>query len=107
MTQSIAVQEVTDVKEVKTALSRMGIYYLLLAISSIPNAEVIPDSFPTRNVSAVYLLFLCVCLVLYYAHRVPPAGKRKKTGPRRTGPFFCLQQFGCYAMHAFSTSRNL
>ncbi len=62
-------------KEVKTALSRMGLYYLLLAINCIPNASVLPDSFPTRNVSAVYLLFLSVCLVLYYAHRVPPAGK--------------------------------
>ena len=62
-------------KEVKTALSRMGIYYLLLAINIIPNANLIPDSFPTRNVSAVYLLFLSVCLVLHYAHRVSPTGK--------------------------------
>ena len=61
--------------EVKTALSRMGVYYLLLAINIIPNANLIPDSFPTRNVSTVWLLLLSVCLVLYYAHRVPPTGK--------------------------------
>ena len=62
-------------KEVKTALSRMGLYYLLLAINIFPNANLLPDSFPTRNVSTLYLLLLAVCLVLYYAHRVPPTGR--------------------------------
>ena len=61
--------------EVKTTLSRMGLYYLLLAINILPNANVIPDSFPTRNLSSIYLLTLSVCLVVYYAHRVSPAGK--------------------------------
>ncbi|MBQ7565509.1 MAG: hypothetical protein IJT18_00160, partial [Oscillospiraceae bacterium] len=50
-------------------------YYLLLATNIIPNANLLPDSFPTRNVSTVWLLLLAVCLVLYYAHRVPPTGK--------------------------------
>lgn len=60
--------------ELKKTLQRMALYYLLLAVNIIPNASIIPDSFPTRNVSAVYLLTLCVCLVLYYYHRVTPTG---------------------------------
>lgn len=60
--------------EVKTILKRMAFYYLLLALNIIPCASVIPDTFPTRNLSTIYLLFLCVCLVLYYAHRVSPTG---------------------------------
>ena len=60
--------------EVKTLLRRMAFYYLLLAINIIPCGNVIPDSFPTRNVSAVYLLILSVCLVLYYSHRVSGTG---------------------------------
>lgn len=61
--------------EAKKTLRRMGFYYLLMAINIIPCANVIPDSFPTRNLSTIYLLILCVCLVLYYAHRVSPAGR--------------------------------
>ena len=60
--------------EVKTVFKRMGLYYLLMALNIIPNANIIPDMFPTRNVSAIYLLALCVCLVLYYSHRVLKAG---------------------------------
>ncbi len=60
-------------REVKAALARMGLYYLLLAINIIPCA-LIPDSFPTRNLSTIYLLLLSLCLVLYYAHRVSPTG---------------------------------
>ena len=60
--------------EVKTALKRMAIYYLLLAINIIPCASIIPDTFPTRNLSTIYLLTLCVCLVLYYSHRVTSMG---------------------------------
>lgn len=60
--------------EVKTTLKRMAVYYLLLALNIIPCANLIPDSFPTRNISAVYLLTLCVCLVMYYSHRVVRAG---------------------------------
>ncbi len=52
----------------------MAFYYLLLVINIIPCANFIPDSFPTRNVSAIYLLTLCVCLILYYSHRVTSAG---------------------------------
>ena len=62
-------------RDVKAALPRMGLYYLLLAINILPNAAVIPDSFPTRNVSTLYLLLLSVCLVLYYAHSVPRTGR--------------------------------
>lgn len=61
-------------KEVKTTLKRIAVYYLLLALNIIPCASLIPDVFPTRNLSTVYLLILSVCLVLYYAHRVSPAG---------------------------------
>lgn len=62
-------------REVKTAFKRMAFYYFLLAVNIIPCASIIPDRFPTRNLSAIYLLLLCVCLVLYYAHRVTPSGK--------------------------------
>ncbi|MBR5720957.1 MAG: hypothetical protein IKX78_00575 [Clostridia bacterium] len=58
--------------EVKTILKRMAFYYLLLAINVIPTVGLIPDVFPTRNVSTVNLLILSVCLVLYYSHRVLP-----------------------------------
>ena len=60
--------------EVKNALKRMAFYYLLLAINILPNANIIPDNFPTRNFSEIYLLLLCVCLVLYYSHRIVKAG---------------------------------
>ena len=60
--------------EVKRTLRRMALYYLLLALNIIPNAGIVSDSFPTRNLSAIYLLTLCVCLVLYYYHRVTPSG---------------------------------
>ena len=63
-----------DLKETKTLLRRMALYYLLLAVNILPNASLIPDSFPTRNLSTIYLLLLSVCLVLYYAHRVSPTG---------------------------------
>ena len=60
--------------EMKTTLRRMAFYYLLLAINIIPSANIIPDIFPTRNFSEIYLLLLCVCLVLYYSHRIVKAG---------------------------------
>ena len=65
----------TDMSEANKTLRRMCLYYLLLAIHIIPCANVIPDSFPTRNLSTIYLLTLCVCLVMYYAHRVSPTGR--------------------------------
>ena len=61
-------------KEVKTTLKRMALYYLLLAINILPCANVIADRFPTRNSSTIYLLILSVCLVMYYAHRVVKSG---------------------------------
>lgn len=62
-------------KIIRTTLSRMGSYYLLLAVNILPCASVIPDRFPARNLSTIYLLALSVGLVLYYAHRVSPAGR--------------------------------
>lgn len=61
-------------REAETALKRMALYYLLLAINIIPCAGVIPDAFPIRTSSEVYLLALTVCLILYYVHRVTPTG---------------------------------
>ena len=52
----------------------MAVYYLLLLINIIPCASVIPDVFPTRNVSTIYLMVLAVCLILYYSHRVSRTG---------------------------------
>ncbi|MBP5246160.1 MAG: hypothetical protein J6036_06865 [Clostridia bacterium] len=64
--------EVKKVSEVKTILKRMAFYYLLLAINVVPLVGLLPDVFPTRNSSTVFLLILSVCLVLYYSHRVLP-----------------------------------
>ena len=60
--------------EMKSTLKRMAVYYLLLAIIVLFNANIIPDVFPTRNLSTIYLLVLSMGLVLYYAHRVSPTG---------------------------------
>ena len=59
---------------VKTALRRLGLYYLLLAIGILPCASVIPDRFPFRNLSTLYLLFLSACLIRYYSYRVSGSG---------------------------------
>ncbi|MBR2589592.1 MAG: hypothetical protein IKE65_01565 [Clostridia bacterium] len=61
-------------REVKTTLKRMAFYYFLLALNIIPGAQIIPDRFPLRNISVVYLLSLCVALILYYSHRVSRSG---------------------------------
>ncbi|MBQ7726888.1 MAG: hypothetical protein IJT66_07070, partial [Clostridia bacterium] len=58
----------------KTTLRRLGLYYLLLAIGIFPCASVIPDNFPTRNLSTIYLLFLSAFLIRYYAYRVSGSG---------------------------------
>ena len=57
-------------KEVKRTLGRIGFYYLLFVINSVLCVNVIPDVFPTRTLSTIFLLFLSFCLVLYYSHRV-------------------------------------
>ena len=62
------------VKNVSAVLCRLGLLYLLLAVNILPCAGVIPDVFPARNLSTVWLLFLSVCLILYYAHRVSGKG---------------------------------
>ena len=61
-------------KVVKTTLGRLSVYYLLLAIGIIPCANIIPDAFPARNLSTIYLLFLSACLIRYYSYRVTGAG---------------------------------
>lgn len=61
-------------KVVRTTLGRLALYYLLLAINIIPCANFIPDSFPTRNLSTVYLLILSACLIRYYSYRVSGSG---------------------------------
>ena len=43
---------------VKKTLGRLALYFLLLAINIIPCASIIPDAFPTRNVSTIYLLII-------------------------------------------------
>ena len=60
--------------EVKTVFKKMALYYFLLAINIIPCASVIPDAFPFRNISAIYLMGLGICLILYYSHRVVQSG---------------------------------
>ena len=55
---------------VKTTLGRLALYYVLLAINILPCASVIPDVFPTRNLSTIYLLILSACLIRYYSYRV-------------------------------------
>ena len=61
--------------EIKTTFKRLALYHLLLAASIIPCANLIPDSFPTRNLSSIYLIFLAVCLILYYSYRVSRQGR--------------------------------
>lgn len=58
----------------KKALARLALYYLLLAINIIPCASIVPDVFPTRNVSTLYLLILSACLIRYYSYRVSGSG---------------------------------
>ena len=55
---------------VKTTLRRLAVYCLLLAVGVILCANVIPDVFPTRNLSTLYLLILSACLIRYYSYRV-------------------------------------
>ena len=59
---------------VKKTLLRLTLYFLLLAINIIPCANIIPDAFPSRNVSTIYLLILSVCLIRYYSYRVSGSG---------------------------------
>ncbi|MBR7092044.1 MAG: hypothetical protein IKI50_02530 [Clostridia bacterium] len=59
---------------VKTTLGRLALYALLLAVNIIPCASILPDKFPTRNVSTLYLLILSACLIRYYSYRVSSDG---------------------------------
>ncbi len=61
--------------EVRKTLKRLALYYLLMAVNIIPCASIIPDAFPTRNLSSVYLMFLSVCLILYYSYRLSRPGR--------------------------------
>lgn len=55
---------------VKKTLRRLAVYCLLLAVGIILCANVVPDVFPTRNLSTLYLLILSSCLIRYYSYRV-------------------------------------
>jgi len=61
-------------KVVKKTLARLALYFLLLAVNIISCANIIPDAFPTRNLSTVYLLILSACLIRYYSYRVSGSG---------------------------------
>ena len=52
----------------------MALYCLLFAVNILPCGGFTPDVFPIRNLSTVYLFALCVCLILYYYHRVTKTG---------------------------------
>ena len=61
--------------ELKMTFRRLALYYLLLIINIIPCAAILPDEFPIRNMSTIYLLFLSVCLIRYYTYRVAGTGQ--------------------------------
>lgn len=61
--------------ELKMTFKRLALYYLLLIINIIPCAAILPDEFPIRNMSTIYLLFLSVCLIRYYTYRVAGTGQ--------------------------------
>lgn len=56
--------------EVKTSLKRLALFYFLLALSILPNCDIIPCRFPLENISVLYLFVLTVCLFLHYYRRV-------------------------------------
>ena len=64
-----------QMNEIKTTFKRLALYHLLLAMNILPCASIIPDRFPTRNLSSIYLIFLSVCLILYYSYRVSRQGR--------------------------------
>ncbi|MBR3145256.1 MAG: hypothetical protein IKF53_05135 [Clostridia bacterium] len=61
-------------KIVKTTLLRLGVYCALFGLEIAFCANFVPDKFPFRNLSTLYLLILSVCLVRYYSYRVPGSG---------------------------------
>lgn len=74
--------------EVKTTLKRLAVYGMLLLLNIIPCASIIPDAFPMRNLSTIYLLVLSVCLVFYYSYRLTPVGALPKA--MKALSFMCL-----------------
>ena len=56
--------------EVGRPLQKLVLYTLLLALNIFPSAGIIPHSFPTQNLSSIYLLIIYTCLILYYSYRV-------------------------------------
>ena len=79
----------------------MAFYYLLLAVNVIP-CTVFPDRFPIRNASGIYLLVLSVCLVLYYSHRVSPAGSLSVLMKSLSWMILLLILLRCVKYSAFS-----
>lgn len=64
--------------EVKSTFKRLALYAFFLLLNIFPSIRIIPDSFPTRNVSVLYLLGLSVCLVLYVFYRTAPRSDLKR-----------------------------
>ena len=58
--------------EAEKLFKRILFYYLLLAGNIITCGNILPDIFPFRNASTIYLLLLSVVLVFYYFRRVTP-----------------------------------
>lgn len=61
--------------EIKMTFKRLALYYFLLIINIIPCTSILPDQFPTRNISTLYLLTLSACLIRYYTYRVAGKGQ--------------------------------
>lgn len=63
--------------EAKKVLKRLGVSYLLLAVDVIFYIEIIPDRFPMRTISTMYLAALCTCFILYCSYRTSRRGGQK------------------------------
>lgn len=56
--------------EVKNSLKRLAVIYLLLAINTLWDADIIPGRFPFEHLSSLYLFTLSACLFVHYYRRV-------------------------------------
>ena len=64
--------------EVKNSLSRLAIFYFLLAIGIFPNCNIIPCRFPFENLSSLYFFSLTACLILHFYRRVAQHPKLRR-----------------------------
>lgn len=51
----------------------------MLAVGSIMTANIVPDEFPVRNFSSLYLMILAVCFIFYNSYRMLPTGGLKNS----------------------------